>query len=665
MTTRNEKSPAPEQASEAADQRPSTENPTAEDIVGARATGGNGTSSKVSRADALTGLLPCPHCGHAAQITTGDGPFFGRVQVECGSCRIATFWYDQAVAVRQWNRRVAASPVEQHEAAPAGSRYTHPGCEVCACPAGVCQADYSYPRKSEQAAPAAPLEGTGNGAAFYLCTPKTGGEGYVIERAPDSFELRDCEVIALQADEKSAFALVRKAILAANRGGDIDICALLAADNILSVFAARAPRTEVAGAVQPSIEYRYEGGTFWCDLGPAERMRPDFKGVYRLKAGEFPVWDGDKPSADAAAEDKYVIERLSTVLAGVAVALLGEEADRPAAEILQKLPEEAAKLRLELDLYRAQAADAAAAPEDAEAAFDAFAARYDHDSNEWLDMDAQQTFVHGWQARAAASQRAAAAGQEAVAFQSRVQPWMLACFGAEIAADRIERNHRFLEEALELVQACGCTAGEAHQLVDYTFGRPVGEPTQEAGGVMVTLAALCLANAMDMHAAGETELARVWTKVEQIRAKQAAKPKHSPLPEAAPPAQVATRQPEPRDAIERSKRILTLVDDYHEKPTRDTRTALRVALMYEFQREPRAEVTDDDKVCAERYRCLRRGQRWSVINGIGDTLRADELDAAIDAAHGHGWDKNPWVWVVEFRTGRCLETTPPRNSPRR
>lgn len=33
-----------------------------------------------------------------------------------------------------------------------------------------------------------------------------------------------------------------------------------------------------------------------------------------------------------------------------------------------------------------------------------------------------------------------------------------------------------------------------------------------------------------------------------------------------------------------------------------------------------------------RYRALRRGQKWSVINGIGDTLRADELDAAIDAA---------------------------------
>lgn len=51
---------------------------------------------------------------------------------------------------------------------------------------------------------------------------------------------------------------------------------------------------------------------------------------------------------------------------------------------------------------------------------------------------------------------------------------------------------------------------------------------------MVTLAALCLAQGLDMQAAGETELARIWTKVEAIRAKQAAKPKHSPLPAAVP-----------------------------------------------------------------------------------------------------------------------------------
>jgi hypothetical protein len=124
-------------------------------------------------------------------------------------------------------------------------------------------------------------------------------------------------------------------------------------------------------------------------------------------------------------------------------------------------------------------------------------------------------------------------------FQSRVAPWMKACFSSQIAADTVERNHRFLEEALELVQACGCTQSEAHQLVDYVYGRPVGEVRQEVGGVMVTLAALCLAQHISMHECGEAELARIWTCIDKIRAKQATKPKNSPLPEpsAAVPAQ--------------------------------------------------------------------------------------------------------------------------------
>jgi|GEM_PF-6078681 len=35
---------------------------------------------------------------------------------------------------------------------------------------------------------------------------------------------------------------------------------------------------------------------------------------------------------------------------------------------------------------------------------------------------------------------------------------------------------------------------------------------------------------------------------------------------------------------------------------------------------------------AARYRIVRRGQHWSVVDGIGNDLRADALDAAIDAA---------------------------------
>lgn len=117
-------------------------------------------------------------------------------------------------------------------------------------------------------------------------------------------------------------------------------------------------------------------------------------------------------------------------------------------------------------------------------------------------------------------------------FQGRVDPWLLSCFGHAIARNHVERNHRFLEEALEVVQSAGCTKHEAEQLVAYVFGRPSGELKQEIGGALVTLAALCLAVDVDMESAGDSELRRCWQFVEKIRAKQAAKPKHSPLPTA-------------------------------------------------------------------------------------------------------------------------------------
>jgi len=115
---------------------------------------------------------------------------------------------------------------------------------------------------------------------------------------------------------------------------------------------------------------------------------------------------------------------------------------------------------------------------------------------------------------------------ESESFQDRVGPWLLACFGKKIANDMGERNHRFVEEALELVQACGATASECHQLVDYVFGRPSGDIKQEVGGVMVTLAALCRARKLDMHQAGEDELAAIWSYTDKIREKQKAKPKY-------------------------------------------------------------------------------------------------------------------------------------------
>jgi hypothetical protein len=120
-------------------------------------------------------------------------------------------------------------------------------------------------------------------------------------------------------------------------------------------------------------------------------------------------------------------------------------------------------------------------------------------------------------------------------YQARVGDWMMACFGADITNSLMERCYRFFEGASELCQALGMSADMAHQLVDYTWGRDKGEPSQEVGGVMVTLAALCFAAGLDMEADGETELSRISAPeiMDKIRRKHAAKvlrTPHSALP---------------------------------------------------------------------------------------------------------------------------------------
>lgn len=121
-------------------------------------------------------------------------------------------------------------------------------------------------------------------------------------------------------------------------------------------------------------------------------------------------------------------------------------------------------------------------------------------------------------------------------FQNRVVDWVNACFGNDVMHNHQERCHRFIEEALELVQACGMPRADALLLVDYVYGRPAGARRQEIGGAMLTLASLAECQGYDMLNAGEAELARVWKNIEKIRAKQAAKPASSPLPGPSVPA---------------------------------------------------------------------------------------------------------------------------------
>jgi hypothetical protein len=118
-------------------------------------------------------------------------------------------------------------------------------------------------------------------------------------------------------------------------------------------------------------------------------------------------------------------------------------------------------------------------------------------------------------------------------YQSGVGNWMLHCFNEQVAADKVERNHRFLEEALELMQAGGGTAADAHALVEYVFNRPTGDVEQEVGGTMVCLAALCTAHGISMTDGGEKELARNWANAEKIHAKwlkKSIRSDASPLP---------------------------------------------------------------------------------------------------------------------------------------
>lgn len=108
-------------------------------------------------------------------------------------------------------------------------------------------------------------------------------------------------------------------------------------------------------------------------------------------------------------------------------------------------------------------------------------------------------------------------------FQDETDKWMKECFGDTIPKDKAERNYRFLEEALELVQSCNIAKEDVIRLVNYTFNRPIGEITQEIGGTMVTLSALCSAHNVSLGISSNLELERCFKNIEKIRIKQANK----------------------------------------------------------------------------------------------------------------------------------------------
>lgn len=109
--------------------------------------------------------------------------------------------------------------------------------------------------------------------------------------------------------------------------------------------------------------------------------------------------------------------------------------------------------------------------------------------------------------------------------QQEVRDWLVTCFGPKAPPDTPERARRFLEEALELVQAAGMDKGEAQRLMDYVFARPPeADLGREYGGTLTTVLALAESTGHDFYRCGIREMLRCWDNVDHIRAKYEAKP---------------------------------------------------------------------------------------------------------------------------------------------
>ncbi|WP_019865202.1 hypothetical protein [Methylovulum miyakonense] len=74
--------------------------------------------------------------------------------------------------------------------------------------------------------------------------------------------------------------------------------------------------------------------------------------------------------------------------------------------------------------------------------------------------------------------------------QKVVLGWAIDTFGELTATSLTERAARFTEEALELAQAVGLSQNHVINILNYVYGRPIGDTAQEIGGVAVSLMAL-------------------------------------------------------------------------------------------------------------------------------------------------------------------------------
>lgn len=115
-------------------------------------------------------------------------------------------------------------------------------------------------------------------------------------------------------------------------------------------------------------------------------------------------------------------------------------------------------------------------------------------------------------ARAALAAAAQAGKSERDERQMVVFDWGRCAFGEAQMADKIVRAARMIEEAAELAQACDLPKDYAQRALDHIYSRPAGDPKQEAGGVGVTLMALCQTLGLSADECERVEVARCLSK---------------------------------------------------------------------------------------------------------------------------------------------------------
>jgi hypothetical protein len=98
--------------------------------------------------------------------------------------------------------------------------------------------------------------------------------------------------------------------------------------------------------------------------------------------------------------------------------------------------------------------------------------------------------------------------------------WAIRAFGKEHVFDTRIRALRVAEEAIELAQASGVAEEQLHRLIGIVYTRPVGDPIQEIGGVLMTTYVLAARLGFDPEEIFLSELLKVLAKPAEHYAKR-------------------------------------------------------------------------------------------------------------------------------------------------